>query len=187
MTKRKKYSRLQKLLFTAMTLALVLGITVGISVAFVLTETDPLENTFIPAVVRVSVQQDLNRTTGKLSSVTVVNDNSNIPVYIRVAVVTNWCRPDGNICGGAHDRTELPAFALGAGWVKGDDGFYYYTTPVAVNAATANLFAGPITLLTAGDGCTAQIYVLASAIQAQGSNGTELAYQDAWAQAPALQ
>ena len=189
MAKRKNVTRLEKLLVTAMTLALILGITVGVTAAFVLTQTEALENTFVAAKVQVRVSQAFNAVSGDLSEVAVNNDHSNIPVYIRVAVVANWRRSDGNVCGGTHnvDLPAIPDNTLGTDWVKGSDGFYYYTKPVAVGSKTSDLFVGTITLPTASDGCVAQMFFLASAIQAQGTtDGGVPAYQDAWAAAPEL-
>lgn len=183
---KKKLTRLEKLLLTAMALALILGITVGITAAYVLTHSDTLENTFVPARVQVAVDETFNPVSGDLSQVTVTNDQSNIPVYIRVAVVTNWLRDDGNVCGGSHSET-LPTFTPGTDWVLGADGFYYYTKAVSVGSATTPLFHGTVTLPTDADGCTAQVFFLASAIQAEGTtDGGTPAYKDAWADAPAL-
>lgn len=184
---KKKLTRLQKLLLTAMSLALVLGLTVGMTIAFVLTNTEALENTFVPAVVEISTQENYDSDANAYSSFTVVNSGSNIPVYIRVAVVANWRNTGGNVCGGEHDAA-IPTITPGTDWVLEADGYYYYTKPVAVGAATGNLLDGPLTMGTDADGCQTQFFFLASAIQAQGvKDGTGTpAYKDAWEQAPTL-
>ena len=75
-------------------------------VAYMLRQSDPMENTFVPAQVsaRVNVtsstasvevnNQDETQTT--ISSVTVTN-TSNIDVYVRVRVVTYWQDSKGNV------------------------------------------------------------------------------------------
>jgi len=179
--RNKKNNRIKKLLITALTLAMILGLAVGATVAFVLTNTEELENTFVPGKVQVTVQLTPSNSTGTLSSAVVANDKSNIPVYIRVAVVTNWAHQNGGVCGAEHTQ-QLPTIPLNTaeGWVKGTDGYYYYTKPVPVGQATENLLNAAISLPTATDGCKAQVYVLATAIQAQGTNGENLAIRDAW-------
>lgn len=181
MRKKKKLTRFEKLLLTAASLALFLGLTVGVTIAFVAVKTPTVENTFVPGHVEVSVQTQGNGAENRLTSGVIANDQSNIPVYVRVRVVINWAHPSGGVCGASHD-SALPSIPLNTAgnWVLGTDGFYYYTQPVEVDGVTANLFSGNLTLPTASDGCTAQVYILASAIQAQGSNGSLLAYQDAW-------
>ena len=57
-----------------------------------------------------------------------------------------------------------------------------YTKPVVVDGVTSNLLSGNLLLPTASDGCKAQVMILASAIQAQGTDGTLLAYENAWGQ-----
>lgn len=181
MRKKSKPSRFEKLLVTALSLSLILGLTVGVSIAFVLTGTGALVNNFVPAHVEVTAvitEDSANRT---VSAVEIVNDKSNIPVYIRVAAFTNWKHKDGGVCGAHHDQT-LPAIVLNTAqdWVLGADGYYYYTEPVSVDASTANLLLNEMVLPVADDGCVGQLYVLATAIQAQGSDGTHTAWQDAW-------
>lgn len=181
MRKNNKLTRFEKLLLTAASLALILGLTVGVTIAFVAAKTPAVENTFVPGHVEVRVQTQGNGEGNSLTSGVIVNDQSNMPVYIRARVVINWAHPKGGVCGASHD-SELPAVPLNTegNWILGTDGFYYYTQPVAVNGTTTNLFSGSLALPTASDGCSAQVYILASAIQAQGSNGSMLAYQDAW-------
>lgn len=184
MRKKNKLTRFEKLLVTAASLALILGLTVGVSFAFVTANTPALDNFFVPAHVEVSVQTQGNAAGDHMTSAIIANDNSNIPVYIRAQVVINWAHTKGGVCGASHDEA-LPTVPLNTagGWALGGDGYYYYTQPVEVDGVTANLFSGSLALPAASDGCTAQVFVLASAIQAQGTDGTLMAYQDAWGQA----
>lgn len=186
---RKKHNRTAKLLMLVLVLALILGLSVGVTIAFVMTRTLQMENTFTPAKVEVTIQQTAGNSDGTLASAVIVNDKSNIPVYIRAAVVINWEHPDGGVCGASH-TAELPEIVLNTagGWEKGSDGYYYYMESVEVGEATANLLSTPLVLPTDSDGCSAQVFILASAIQAQGTDGVKSAVQDAWgADAPAGQ
>ena len=87
-------------------------------------------------------------------------------MYIRVALVGNWADADGKIC--INHDSALLTFTLGTDWAKGSDGFYYYKKPVAVGGKTTDLLGSNIELIMDKDGCSYQLEVIASAIQADG-------------------
>lgn len=146
-------------------LALILVLAVGGTVAYIFTHTGPVINTFTPADAKITV--DEKTSDNKKTSITVVNNSTGVPVYIRVALVANMIDKDENVTGAA----SVPTFTPGDNWIEGNDGYYYYTEPVPVGGSTGNLLQSPMTLSE-----NMQVVVLADAIQAM----PKQAVIDAW-------
>ena len=137
-------------------LALILVLVVGGTVAYIFTQTGPVINTFTPTEAKITITEKTND--NQKTEITVKNDSTGVPVYIRVALVANMIDEDGNVTAAA----TVPNFTLGGNWIKGSDGYYYYKTPVQVGQSTENLLAAPMTLDN-----NMQVVVLADAIQAE--------------------
>ena len=137
-------------------LALILVLAVGGTVAYIFTQTDPVINTFTPTEAKITVDEETSN--NQKTSITVVNNSTGVPVYIRVALVANMIDKDENVTGAA----SVPTFTLGENWFEGSDGYYYYTKAVPVGGSTGNLLKSPMTLSE-----NMQVVVLADAIQAE--------------------
>ena len=137
-------------------LALILVLAVGGTVAYIFTQTDPVINTFTPTEAKITVDEETN--SNQKTSITVVNNSTGVPVYIRVALVANMIDGAGNVTGAA----DVPEFTPGDDWLEGSDGYYYYTEPVPVDQSTGNLLGTAMTLDE-----NMQVVVLADAIQAE--------------------
>ena len=146
-------------------LALILVLAVGGTVAYIFTQTGPVINTFTPADAKITVDEQTSN--NQKTSITVVNNSTGVPVYIRVALVANMIDKDENVTGAA----SVPTFTPGDNWIVGNDGYYYYTEPVPVGGSTGNLLQSPMTLDE-----NMQVVVLADAIQAM----PQKAVIDAW-------
>lgn len=133
-------------------LVLVLALAIGGTVAYLVTRTNPVNNTFTPTDVSCLVVSNDG-------SVYVKNTGS-INAYIRVHVTANYMNNSDNVCA-AHSVT---APTPGEGWTTGEGGFYYCNTQVAPGSFTPALFAVPAQSI-AGDGCKLEVEVFASAIQ----------------------
>ena len=153
-------------------LALILVLAVGGTVAYIFTHTGPVINTFTPADAKITVDEQTSD--NQKTSITVVNNSTGVPVYIRVALVANLIDKDENVTGAA----SVPTFTLGDNWKEGSDGYYYYTKAVPVGGSTGNLLQTPMTLSE-----NMQVVVLADAIQAM----PKQAVIDAWGQTIANQ
>ena len=152
-------------------LALILVCTVGGTVAYLVTHTDPVVNTFTPGEVSCQVEEEFkDKNTVKTKAV--VKNTGNVPAYIRVAVVANTIDKQGNITGAADENILKNALAA-SGWTKNGD-YYYYNTAVDPNGLTGELLKNSIEL----EGI--QVTILASAIQ---STPTD-AVQEAWGYVP---
>ena len=142
-------------------LLLIFTVTVSGTVAFLVTQTNGLTNTFTPSQVSCEVTENFNGTTK--SNVNVTN-TSDIAAYIRVKLVSYRVNGDNQHIGG---EAIVPPFDPGAGWV-GHDGYYYYTKPVASGAQPANALIDSISLEGSygePDGGKQVIEVMAEAIQ----------------------
>ena len=148
-------------------LALILVLAVGGTVAYIFTQTGPVINTFTPADAKITVDEETSD--NQKTSITVVNNSTGVPVYIRVALVANMIDKDENVTGAA----SVPTFTLGENWKEGSDGYYYYTKAVPVGGSTGNLLEKAMTLDE-----NMQVVVLADAIQAI----PKQAVIDAWGQ-----
>lgn len=146
-------------------LTVVLSVAiVGTTLAYIITQTDILQNIFEPAEVNIEIAGDDITNTGDTD------------VYVRAAVVVNWVDGDGAILStmpvaGVDYTVE---FNTAGGWVQGSDTFWYYTGVVKAANDSNNDDVAPtlITTLTQTDaqkkdGYTLTVQVLSSAIQAE--------------------
>lgn len=140
-------------------LVLIICVAVGGTIAYIVTQTDKVENKFTPADVQIAIKEDFDGTDKSSITVENVQDAKNVPCYIRVKLVSNTQDKDGKVTGSA----ALGEFQLNDKWFDGGDGCYYYKDVVAVGKSTANLLAdGAKITLTNGQ----VVEVLAEGIQA---------------------
>ena len=147
-------------------LLVLLCCTVAGTLAYLVTSTNSVTNTFTPASVSTEVNEDFDGITK--SNVTIKN-TGNIDAYIRAAVVVNWADKDGNVYGGAvpEKGTDYTEPVLQDGWIKVGD-YYYYTSAVPADGFTGTLFAPIKQLTTCKDtNYGLQITILADGIQSE--------------------
>ena len=156
--------------------ALILALAVGGTVAYIATKVDPINNQFLPA--KVSCEVETNGDTIK------VNNTSNIPAYIRAAIVVNWMDGEGNVRGIAPVKDT--DYTLTVNTDKWDlvGSFYYYDQSVPEKTQITEALVASYGLMngvTAPDGYTLTVEVVAEAIQADGvgSDG-KTAAESAW-------
>ena len=173
--RRKRRSKKTGTLF--LSLLLVATMVVGGTLAYLFTNTEPVENIFTPSYVSCSVTEEFNGTIKRNVNVT---NTGNIDAYIRVKLVTYRVNDKEQHIGGT---ASLPTFTLGANWVLYDC-YYYYTLPVAPRESPKTNLTDSMTLIgsyTDADGGKQVIEVMAEAIQANGvaDDGTK-AVVKAW-------
>ena len=163
----------KKSLTALIALILIICLAVGGTVAFIVTQTQAVKNTFTPSDVTVDIQEVFQN--NAKSSITVLNvddaDKEDVPCYIRVKLVSNIQDNDGNVLRAA----PLGEISLGNDWIDGGDGCYYYKNVVEVGQRTSNLLADGASI-TLADGQVVE--VLAEGIQAM----PKQAVIDAWGQ-----
>ena len=151
-------------------LLLLLCCTVAGTLAYLVTSTDPVTNTFTPAEVKTEVTESFVEDKGELVKSNVqIKNNGNIDAYIRAAVIINWADANGNVYGGGTpvEGTDYTAPVLQNGWIKVGD-YYYYTSAVPAGSSTGTLFAPIEQLKTCKDtNYGLQVTILADGIQAE--------------------
>lgn len=173
---RRRASKLPLIL----SIILLLSLSVGGTLAYIVTNTGNVANSFAPSQVSCQVNNDYS-----------VTNTSDIPAYIRATYAVNWVDAGGNIRGvPPAQEINYTVKGPGSGWTYNSaDGFYYFLSPIAVN----DVVAAPVTLRQGSDssvptGYSLKLTIAAEAIQAAGdTDDTSVpAYKDAWPDAPAL-
>ena len=131
---RKRKPRINKAAVLLTAAVLLIGTVVGSTVAYLIAQTDAVENTFEYAKVSCEVKEDFNGNTKE--NVQITNTGST-DAYIRATYVVNWLDAQGNIVASVPEGysctlTEKPD----SKWTKGADGYFYYLTPVAPGDST---------------------------------------------------
>jgi len=191
----KKYINRKSILITSV--ALLLAVAVCVSLAYIFTETDPVENKFNPSKVSCAVvEEGVAPVTGAIVGNVETKENVKIQntgdtdAYIRVAVVVNWMSEDGTRVWATKpvkDTDYTISYNLDDGWIYGGDGYYYYTQPVAKSALTDILIESATQLAANGPVGTdntqyyLSIEIVASAIQFNGMGANSAL--EAWAKA----
>lgn len=125
---------LKKSFLLLIVIAALLIMTVGGTVAYLVTSAGPVENKFEPVEVTTEIVEDFTNKTVK-KNVKITN-KGDIPVYVRAKVVANWCDKNRNIVAPWTDNIKYNT----TNWTKGSDGYWYYKGAVGVESSTANLF-----------------------------------------------
>ena len=141
-------------------LALVMVAVIGGTIAFLADSTPEITNTFTPGEMSSTITEEFNKTT---KSSVVINNTGDTSAYIRVAVVGNWQDDEGNVV-----EAWTPAFTVGTDWIKGSDGYYYYTKPVAKGGSTTDLLGSSISGTDSSKpGLHLEVTVIQQSIQAE--------------------
>lgn len=173
--KAKKHSRIRmnKLAILFIAVIMLIGAAVGTTVAFLVTNTDPVVNNFTYGTIGTRIDESFD---GSTKSNVRVTNTGDTPAFIRATYVATWRDASGNIVSSVPDSysyelTENP----GGKWQK-VGGYYYYPYAVGKDGSTDG------SLLT----CTVthpenpeyflNVEILASAIQSEPIT----AVQEAW-------
>lgn len=172
----------KKVLSTVLAGALAVTAVVGGSLAY-FTDKDNKVNTFTVGNVDITLTEPNWEGNGSeeapeaypgeplAKDPTVKNDGAN-PCFVRIKVDGLDSLGDAGMI---TYRTDYVTDKLGDGWVKGDDGYFYYDTVLEVGATTDALFDQIVmpTDLTNGDGTKEyNVVVTAEAVQAQGAKAS---------------
>ena len=185
----------KKKLTLLVTVALLLLVAVGSTLAYLYISTGALSNTFAPGRVSCAVVENGNAYTDSTvsgmvekSNVTVRNTGS-ASAYIRAAVVVTWKSSDGHVYAAKPQLGTDYTMSMGSGWTPAD-GFYYCNSSVAADADSPALIVSASQLspsILGTDGQTVyhlSVEIVAEAIQAEGlgENVTALTAWDVAAQ-----
>ncbi len=140
--------------------------SVNVTVAVLLTKTEPIENTFTPPVLHVS-----------LEGIDDIKNTGDVPVYVRAFSVVNWVSTDNEhtiLSTRPEEDVDFKVEFHTDGWFLASDGFYYFENALAPGEEL-HLF-DMVTQLVEKPGYELRFEILSSAIQA---NPTE-AVEEAW-------
>lgn len=165
----------RKALFALVSVLVLIFAAVGVTVAYLQTQTEPLVNQFTPAKVSCDVEEMFD---GNVKSNVSIRNTGDTDAFIRVAIVANWVRTDDNdnskvtsvhaqkpVAG--EDYTLTLATNANENWLKDGNGFYYHKAAVKPDESTAVLIAACTPIEgRAPAGYTLAVEIVASAIQA---------------------
>ncbi len=133
--KRNSKKQMCRLLTVLSSVILISGLIVGTTLAYIMDNKGPLTNTFMPSTVEVSIDEAFENDVKTNVSVKNTGDTE---AYIRAAVIVTWKDAEGNVypevpvAGTDYLITyNLGTAGIKSCWIKGADGFYYYTSPIA--------------------------------------------------------
>lgn len=129
-------------------LTLILIACIGGTVAYLITQTGTVVNTFKAADIPPAVVEDFDNSVK--SNVKIQNTGS-ADAYIRASVIFTWVDSEGNVYGeepkewssntNSGDYTiTWCGLAENGGWILGTDGYYYYKNKVGPSELTTVLF-----------------------------------------------
>lgn len=163
----------RKALFALVSVLVLIFAAVGVTVAYLQTQTDPLENEFTPAKVSCEVAETFD---GNVKSDVSIRNTGDTDAFIRVSVVANWVKTDSenNVTSvyaqqpvAGTDYTLTLAANANENWLKDGNGFYYHKAAVKPGESTAVLIAACTPIEgRAPAGYTLAVEIVASAIQA---------------------
>lgn len=172
--KRRKARKSPVLVLASLVLVLAMSIA-GVS-AFISDQSGQVKNTFTLDPVTPTIEETFDKTEKDNVKVGVVDNGNTEAAYIRAVVVATWVKVDGNNKSTGEVYPEAPEAGTdynidwtASGWIKGDDGYYYYTSPVAPGGFTGELFTDckPVENKTP-EGYHLSVEILAQTIQADG-------------------
>ncbi|MBQ2887848.1 MAG: hypothetical protein IJE29_02855 [Firmicutes bacterium] len=166
----------KKSLITLASLAIILLVGVGATLAFLVMKSGPVTNTFVPGNVEVTVQESFAQGGTEKTDVCIKNIGT-VDAYIRVAIIPTWEDDEGNPVGVSASLSDLDiTWTNNNNWQQGADGFWYYTSPVPAGDSTENLIASA-TVKTDSAGYNAgykmNLQILAQGIQADGVDSND--------------
>ena len=166
------YQRKLKLLQSKQSLAiklvicliLLLMISVGGTIAFVVTHTSEIRNTFTESVVKCEVDETFEN---NVKSNVSIKNTGDTTAYIRAFVNVTWMNESKQVASVSPKSTDYMIEYSTSGWLKGSDGYYYYSLPVQPNDKTAVLINSCRLLETASapDGYYLSVEIVCSSIQ----------------------
>ena len=163
-----------KLIIIIAAVFLIISTATGVTLAYILKGTPPVENSFDPVYVSCLVEEEFD---GRTKSNVKVKNTGDINAYVRATYIVMWKNDDGAVLGQAPVLGVDYTITTGSDkWVLGSDGFYYYTSPLMPNVSSDILIKEIKATENAPDGYFLSVHVAATAIQAEPTN----AVTEAW-------
>lgn len=146
---------------------------VGGTWAFLVAQSEPVQNNFTYAHVRCTIDEKFEN--GVKSDVQIQN-TGDIPAYIRARIVVTWKDANGNVSSTVPVKDSDYTMTMGTGWTKGTDGYWYCNTEVDAGRETSALITTCEKKGNAPKDYDLSVEILADAIQSEPAN----AVKEAW-------
>lgn len=188
----RKINKKQSLLLISITMLLL--ISVGFTIAFLLDYTSDVKNLFNPTEVTCEVNEDWEEG-GLIKENVSIKNTGDVDAYIRAEIVVTWQNEQGEVLA-IKPENEIDYWLELTQDLKWDlettDGYYYYTSvvPSINDSATSEDQTFTSALINKcevlqdapTEGYTLHVEIIASAIQATGVSSTtgNPAVVDAW-------
>jgi len=157
--------KLNKSTMLLVSLALIVCLAVGTTIAYLVDTAGAVENTFTPTKVDVTIEEKFDGTTKE--NVTVTNNKTDdaVDAYIRARVIVNWVDKDGNVLPDMPEGCSQ-TINYGTGWLQSGN-YYYWPSVVAPGGKTGVLITSATYTAPVGSGYALQIEILAEGIQSE--------------------
>lgn len=169
-----KRMRKTKTILVLAAVVLMLACTVGGTLAFLITQTDSVTNTFDPGKVTCEVIE--GSFTDNVSTVkenVKIKNTGNTDAWIRATVVANWVK-DGKVVAPWTDSISCNSTY----WDQVGD-YYYYKETVAADRFTANLFDRYTPGKAPVDGAHLEMTIVCQAVQSNLGSTAQAAFSKA--------
>lgn len=162
--RRKQERRVSALALVCIICCLVSGLTL----AYLVTSTDALENVFGTPSFDTGISEDFKDNVKKDVK---IQNTGDVDAYVRATVVVTWVNDNDQVYSTApveNTDYQIEWKTEGTPWVKGSDGYWYYTTPLKPGGDTKILFTNckPVEGKTP-DGYNLSVEILSQSIQAE--------------------
>lgn len=160
----KKSNRMSKrAALLVFSLVMILSVTVGGTLAYMIMATDNVTNTFEPGVVETTTEEEFNGEVKK--DVKVDAANSNVDVCVRAKVVVNWVDSNGNVVATTPPVRDFDyTMTYAEGWTE--VGGYWYYDEVVPAKKSATLISSCQPNHDGSNGERLQVTILTQSIQA---------------------
>ena len=175
--KQKRTGTVKKSMALLAALLVLLTIGVGSTLAYLVTQTNPVKNVFTPGTFGGTIEETFDGETKKDVSIQ-IDANSNVNAYVRAAIVVTWKDGEDGVYGKQPlEGTDYTMILNRSDWFDGDDGYYYCKTPVVAGENSPVL----IETCTQTEACEEEQYRLDVEILAEAVQSTpKEAVEDAW-------
>ena len=157
-------------------IVLMLTIAIGGTIAYIVTDTVPITNTFEPGKVPITIGE--NTFDGKTKSNVYVINKGNVSAYIRAKIIVTWKNAQGEVSGTPVTASDYNMVINNTDWTKVGD-FYYYNESVEERGTTGYLIISckKTDTATPPEDYNLSVEIIAESIQADGMDGVSNAQQ----------
>ena len=142
-------TRMNRTAVLLIAMLLLISTAVGTTVAFLMTNTEPVESSLEYARVSCEATESLGMNASRYVQ---VKNTGTVNAYIRATYVVNWLDSEKNVVASVPE-------------IKGKDGYFYYLTPVAPGYSTSGSLLTCTATYPDHPEYTLSVEILAEAIQ----------------------